>query len=332
MMNTAYCYMCDLDVDVIIKKEAEVHNVKGTNVSIEAENAYCKQCGTQIYIPMLNDRNLDCIDRAYREQTGIITKQEIENLLIKYNIGAKPLAFLLGWGEVTIIRYLKGQIPNCVHSDTLKNLIDPRNFAKFFEKNQHKLTPVSKKKVSEALQSLNHINSPATSKLANLLEIYNDQPNIYNGFTKFNIDKLVQVILYFAKYEGAVYKTKMNKLLWYADMLHYKRTERTAITGLCYKHNYYGPTPKWYEFLYGCLEDVYITLNDGEYGTNIIPLEDVPISLSEDEKQVLDTVAEKFRGWSATSISNYSHKEKAYIENKHNDYISFSSAQELSLS
>lgn len=66
-----------------------------------------------------------------------------------------------------------------------------------------------------------------------------------------------------------------------------------------------------------------ITLNDNEYGTNIIPLEDLQINLSEDEGQMLDTVSEKFRGWSATSISNYSHEEKAYIENKHNDKKNF---------
>ena len=35
----------------------------------------------------------------------VITKKEIEEILIKYNIGKKPLSLVLGWGEVTIIRY-----------------------------------------------------------------------------------------------------------------------------------------------------------------------------------------------------------------------------------
>ncbi len=332
MNNTAYCYMCDQDVDVIIKKEVEVHSLKGADVSCEVENVFCQKCGAQVYIPMINDRNLDCINHAYREQNGIITIHEIEELLDQYDIGAKPLAHLLGWGEVTIIRYLKGQIPDRIHSDTLKTLNDPRIFANIFDQNQQKLTPVAKKKVSEALQLLKDIHSPETIKVNNLLNTYNNQPDIYNGFTNFNLEKLIQVILYFALIEGAVYITKMNKLLWYSDMLHYKRTENMAITGLSYKHNYHGPTPKWYDFLYGSLQDVYISLVDDEFGTKIIPLKGAPTTnLSEEEMKVLDTVAQKFRGWNASSISTYSHKEKAYLENSHNDFIPFTFAQELSL-
>lgn len=182
------------------------------------------------------------------------------------------------------------------------------------------------------MKSLNEIYSPTTIKVNNLLAAYNSQPDIYNGFTQFNLEKLIQVMLYFALVEGAVYITKMNKLLWYTDMLHYKRTESMAITGLSYKHNYHGPTPKWYDFLYGSLQDVYITLIDDEFGTKIIPLKDVPTtSLTEEERKVLDTVAHKFKGWNAASVSEYSHLEKAYLENSHNDFIPFTWAKELSL-
>ena len=333
MINTAYCYMCDQDVDVIIKKEIEVHCLKGADVRCEVENVYCQKCGAQVYIPMINDRNLDCINLAYREHHGIITIHEIEALLDRYDIGAKPLAHLLGWGEVTIIRYLKGQIPDRIHSDILKTLNDPQVFASIFDQNQHKLTPVAKKKVSAALRSLNDIHSPERIKVNNLLAAYNDEPDICNGYTNFDLEKLIQVILYFALLEGAVYITKMNKLLWYSDMLHYKRTGNMAITGLSYKHNYHGPTPKWYDFLYGSLQDVYITLIDDEFGTKIIPLKEaLTTNLSEEEMNVLDTVAQKFRGWNASKISKYSHKEKAYQENSHNDFIPFTFAQELSLS
>jgi len=325
--------MCDQDVDVIIKKEIEVHCLKGADVRCEVENVYCQKCGAQVYIPMINDRNLDCINLAYREQHGIITIHEIEELLERYDIGAKPLAHLLGWGEVTIIRYLKGQIPDRIHSDILKALNDPQVFASIFDQNQHKLTSVAKKKVSAAIRSLNDIHSPERIKVNNLLAAYNDEPNICNGYTNFDLEKLIQVILYFALLEGAVYITKMNKLLWYSDMLHYKRTGNMAITGLSYKHNYHGPTPKWYDFLYGSLQDVYITLIDDEFGTKIIPLKEaLTTNLSEEEMNVLDTVAQKFRGWNASKISKYSHKEKAYRENSHNDFIPFTFAQELSLS
>jgi hypothetical protein len=79
MNNTAYCYMCDKDVGVTVKKETEVHNIKGMDVSCEVENVYCQICGAKVYVPEINNRNLDKIDQAYRKQNGIITVHEIEN-------------------------------------------------------------------------------------------------------------------------------------------------------------------------------------------------------------------------------------------------------------
>jgi len=62
----------------------------------------------------------------------------------------------------------------------------------------------------EALQLLIDIHSPETNKVNNLLAAYNNQPDIYNGFTNFNVEKLIQAILYFALIEGAVYITNSN--------------------------------------------------------------------------------------------------------------------------
>jgi len=337
MMDAVYCYLCDQMVGVNIIKEKEVHTIKGIDVCCEVQNPYCQFCGNKVYIPIINDQNLDVIDRTYREQNGVITKEEIEELLKQYDIGAKPLATLLGWGEVTITRYQRGQLPSRAHSDTLKSLRDACVFRSLFEKNQVKLTDIAKKKVIRALNVLTDglllTGNKADSRYKTLMDTYSrQQPNEFNGFAVFNLEKLVQVILYFAARERCIYKTKMNKLLWYADMLNYKRTERTALTGLSYKHNYYGPTPMWHDFLYGSLQDIYIKLIDDENGTYIEPLESYSHGiLSEEEQEVLDTVLNMFNNWSAQHISEYSHQEKAYKENSHNDFISFVYADYLSL-
>jgi len=337
MMDAAYCYLCDQMVEVELKKEKEEHVIKGMNVFCEVENPYCRCCGNQVYIPKINDRNLDIIDHAYRGQNGIITKDEIEGLLKQYDIGAKPLATLLGWSEATIIRYLKGQIPNRAHSDTLKRLHDPREFETLFDQNQDKLTSPAKKKTANALQAQVSDYMPALnevdSRVRSLLDAYTNQPSEFNGFTSFNLQKLIQVILYFAAMEQYIYKTKMNKLLWYSDMLRYKRTGYTSLTGLSYKHNYYGPTPHLYSYLYGSLQDIYITLIDDQLGEYIEPLKSYSRdALSKEEQLVLHDVMEKFKNWNAQSISEYSHKEKAYRENEHSGFISFSYAEDLSLS
>ncbi len=335
MMDATYCCLCDKTVEVELKKEEEVHVIRGTRVRCKVDNAYCRHCGNQVYIPEINDRNLDIIDNAYRNQNGIMTKSEIEGLLKQYDIGAKPLAAILGWGEVTITRYQKGQIPDRAHNETLKRLQDPEAFVTLFEKDQDKLTNPAKKKTAAALQALISNHQPALNefdiRVSSLLNVYSNQPDEFNGFTAFNLQKLIQTILYFAVMESGIYKTKMNKLLWYADMLSYKRSGHT-ITGLSYKHNHYGPTPHLYGYLYGSLEDVYITLVDDALGEYINPLvEFTPDVFSHEETKVLDKVKESFRNWSAQRISDYSHLEKAYKENDHSDFISFTYAKDLSL-
>ena len=42
-----------------------------------------------------------------------------KDILRKYKIGKKPLSKLLGWGEVTITRYINGDIPSKLYSDEL---------------------------------------------------------------------------------------------------------------------------------------------------------------------------------------------------------------------
>lgn len=62
MMDATYCYLCDKTVEVELQKEEEVHVIRGASVRCEVDNAYCRHCGNQVYIPEINDRNLDIID------------------------------------------------------------------------------------------------------------------------------------------------------------------------------------------------------------------------------------------------------------------------------
>jgi len=335
-MDKVYCYLCDQMNDVIIKGEEESHSIKGTSVNCEVENAYCQHCGSKVYVPALNDANLDRMDGAYREQQGIISVPEIEALLEQYNIGAKPLSKMLGWGEITILRYLKGQIPDRAHSATLLSLKAPGIFANYFEQKKDLLTSVACAKIATALKGLEEKPGQEAEELLErshrLVKAYGQTPNVYNGFTPFNLEKTVQTILFFIKGEGPVYVTRMNKLLWFADMLCYKLSGRQAITGLVYQHNHFGPVPRWWDYLYGSLDEVYITLLEGKYGTRIDALAEFSAEVfSEDELEVLQKVAKQFKGWSAAKISEYSHHETAYSHSANGEAISFEYAGDLSL-
>lgn len=88
----------------------------------------------------------------------VISKEEIEEILNKYNIGKKPLSLLLGWGEVTIIRYLDGGVPDKLHSDVLysiKNNTD--KMLEYLERNKALITDLAYKKVRKRIQELEEI-------------------------------------------------------------------------------------------------------------------------------------------------------------------------------
>ena len=86
-----------------------------------------------------------------------VTKEQINQILVSYCIGKKPLSLLLGWGETTICRYLDGDIPNPKYSEVLLNLLaSPKEYLDLLEKNKSNITYIayskSKKAVMEILE------------------------------------------------------------------------------------------------------------------------------------------------------------------------------------
>lgn len=85
---------------------------------------------------------------------GVITSDEIRQILEKYRIGKKPLAKLLGWGETTIIRYMEGDIPTIEYSNKLKTILDsPEYYYDLLIKRKDCLTNVAFKKSKKAVIS-----------------------------------------------------------------------------------------------------------------------------------------------------------------------------------
>ncbi len=79
--------------------------------------------------------------------TALITCEEILALMEDYRIGRKPLAKVLGWGDTTIMRYLKGEHPTPEYSDKLRRIAaDPAYYYKILTSNADKITDIAYKK------------------------------------------------------------------------------------------------------------------------------------------------------------------------------------------
>ena len=65
------------------------------------------------------------------------------------------LSLVLGWGEVTIIRYLEGSTPEKAYSDILKKVLeDPNTLYEYLEKNKDLITKVAYKKTLGKIMEL----------------------------------------------------------------------------------------------------------------------------------------------------------------------------------
>ena len=62
-----YCIGCDQEVPVILREEYQENTIKGVVINTLVNIVYCSECNEQLYIPQINDENLDRIEKQYRD-------------------------------------------------------------------------------------------------------------------------------------------------------------------------------------------------------------------------------------------------------------------------
>lgn len=153
--NLVVCEHCRTEVNYKIFKRQVHEEIDNVNFTYEEEYALCEKCKNEVYVSEIHDKNLFNYNEAYKRATGIITIDEINQIISKYNIGKKPLSILLGWGEGTISRYISGDFPSKKYSDILKDiLISEKSMLNLLEENKSSITNVAYEKSLAAINSL----------------------------------------------------------------------------------------------------------------------------------------------------------------------------------
>ena len=159
------------------------------------------------------------------------------------------------------------------------------------------------------------------------------EPDEFCGYQKLNLEKVFNAILFLCGDGKCVLKTVLNKLLFYADFIHY-REYAVSITGLKYAAIDYGPVPDNYEHYYALLVDngslgvEEIFCNDEIAGEKFLSKKNPELSLfSPSELKILASVKEYFDTWTARNISDCAYKEKGYEETPIGRPISYSYCQ-----
>ncbi|WP_031514002.1 hypothetical protein [Desulfofalx alkaliphila] len=66
----AFCENCHELAEYTVRDEPKEKIIKGNKVEYMGKEAYCKDCGSEIFVADIRDHNLSMLDKAYREWKG----------------------------------------------------------------------------------------------------------------------------------------------------------------------------------------------------------------------------------------------------------------------
>jgi len=328
-----FCYQCDCEQDAIVISKRETFPVKGELIEVVSDVLTCSVCHEELFDEELDGKNLVRAYTEYRNKHKLLSPAQIKEIRSRFGSG-RTVATLLGWSQASLVRYEGGAIPDVAHYDQLLRLRnDPEYIKTILKQRGHKLKDRERRKVEAAFDPTSLSETPDPVEYLDTVF----QPIYLNGITnvEFDFEKLTALVQLFALLNQSLFKTKLQKLLFYADFLCYKRYEY-QITGLAYIHHHYGPVPanhdliQWALFTTGAID---VKPFDGPFGGEIIiALQEPDKSLfNEEEFEVINTVAGYFKDFTATNISDFSHGEQGYNKTGFKEIISYSYASDLKL-
>jgi len=327
------CPICEEESDVTQVTKKEKILVRGEPIETTTTYYKCSRCGTEYLNTMDDDDSLERAYRKFRKKNNMLQPEGIRKLRKSIGLTQGELSDLLGFGKVTICRYENGSLQSKPQDTQLRMLEDPRFVLDRIKENPSALPPSKKSIIIERLK--NDIKRECI--VDNVIEEYlaPDKIDEWNGFVPFVIDKVNNLILYFCK-EGC-WKTKINKLLFYAEFKHFKEYTK-GITGARYKRLPLGPVPELYETILGKLVDegmlemTELFFESGTSGLEYKTIEDPNLTIfSDTELEVVAKVKNHFKNYGAKELSDFSHAEKGYKETSPGQYINYNYAKDLKI-
>lgn len=318
---------------VLVKDQATFKKVK---VDYDAYYLYC-DAAEELYMDEQQMQENDVrLKEAYRKAVGLLTSAEISGIRAKYGISQSDLCLLLGWGGKTITRYESHQVQDKAHDTILKKIDrDPEWFLSLLRDAKANLPVQSYQKYLETATALYEEDQDLYLRKAieaNYARFHGNP--FFHGNTDLSLDKVVDVIRYFAASTKvtSLYKVKLMKLMWYADALSYK-IRGFAITGLVYQALPMGAVPVGHNSIIDLKDVPCAEVDMGEtnaYHFYLKEAGDFP-ALSDDDKNILDIVIDKLGKMSKNEIINFMHREQAYVKTAPRDVIQFKYAESLQL-
>lgn len=297
----------------------------------------CDESGEQFTSTELDELNLNQVYNQYRDLYNIPFPDEIIRIREKYGVSAGKMSEILGFGINGYRQYEAGEMPSVSNAKLIQLADNPKNFKDMIslcegldEKTRNKYMHKAEQLIKEHKSHIFNFNLAGYLMGSHLADIY-------SGYRNPSLEKFTEMVVYFAE-KLQPYKTKMNKLLFFADFIMFKQT-CFSISGMRYKAIDMGPVPNNFNSIFEFLANKdeidihYQQFPQGYSGQQFLAGKDRPFNenvFSEAEIKILDFVADKFRNASTIEIIEISHLEEAWKQNKEDKKdISYKYAFEL---
>lgn len=291
-----FCVQCRKETTYQLHKRYVQKMIKEKTYDFQLIVAVCDECGEEMDIPGLLDINMKSIDKQYRKKEGLVSVEDIQKIMDIYNIGKAPLSVALGFGEITITRYLAGQMPSKEYSDIIKkSLSSPDYMIKLLDENAEKLGETAYKKAIRAAEKIAGLFCVSDKMLLTISYIFDQMQEI----TPLALQKILYFIqgIYMVMFGGPLYKE--DCMAWV-----------------------HGPV---YEEVYDLFKDFkYNPIEDSRFAI----FKDRFEELSDQEKKVIDLVVNSFGKYSGKVLEKITHNETPWI-NARTDYEPLQPSREI---
>jgi transcriptional regulator with XRE-family HTH domain len=257
----------------------------------------------------------------YRARHHIPFPDEIRNIRLEYGLSAAKMSEVLDLGANSYRNYEHGEVPSLANAKLIRMASNPRNFQSFVQEKKDIFSPNIYKRVTGNLARL--MEEDKLDTVVEYLWNFHTEPNEFTGFVKPKLQKVANFVLFFAE-KARPLKTRLNKLLFYADFLNFQQTG-FAISGCNYRAIPFGPVPSHFHELFGLLEaEQYLSIEQemfehGGIGERFVAAKDFDASLfTKEELDSMNRVLHVFEEVRTRQIIEMSHQETAWAANHEN--------------
>jgi len=325
--------------EMILTKERRLMDFRKEEFEIIFHYYKCEDSGEQFTTTGLDELNINQLYNQYRDKFNIPFPDEIISIRKKYGLSAARMSEVLGFGINSYRQYEAGEMPSVANAKLIQMVDNPQIFIEMIELCSTLEKNLKVKYVQKAQELVDGRKSKLFSLNFKEYLLGNHLADVYSGYRNPNFEKFSEMVVFFSD-KLSPFKTKMNKLLFYADFLMFKET-CYSISGVRYKAIDMGPVPKNFQSIFEYLannNEIYIystEFPDGYTGEQFKAREDRKFNatlFTENELNTLEKVASVFKETSTTAIIELSHLEKAWKNNEKNkSEISYEYAFDINL-